>query len=351
MTRNRIVLFAIGVLATLAVTLSAATPASADAPPVVFRTLTVLPIGSLQGGWRVTGPGIDCPGDCTTTVLAGLPVQLHQEATDPDVVFVGWFDTCDTESVPGSETCGVKMTVDRTVKVGFWKGKLVTVGQAGTGKGTGTIQSQNGSTSGGLPFAHPVPAGTQATVTAMPHAGSVFTGWGGACAGQANPCTLTVTQPATVTATFDLKPADQPPPPPTGGTPPAPPSPKSSPAHGCTITGTADNDTLTGTPGRDVICGLGGHDVISGVGGNDVLSGGAGNDLLLGGAGADVLLGGAGLDRLLGGAGKDVLKGGAGADRFFARDQLADRVEGGPGRDRAQVDVRKDRRTGIETLV
>jgi uncharacterized repeat protein (TIGR02543 family) len=46
------------------------------------------------------------------------------------------------------------------------------------------------------------PRGTPVTLTATPAAGWVFAGWGGACAGQGNPCTLTMTADRSVTATF-----------------------------------------------------------------------------------------------------------------------------------------------------
>jgi Tol biopolymer transport system component len=71
---------------------------------------------------------------------------------------------------------------------------------------------------------------------------------------------------------------------------------------GCTIWGTTGHDLLTGTAGRDVICG------------------GSGDDRIRGSGGADVLLGGSGGDTLL------------------ARDGRRDVVDGGLGRDGAQVD-------------
>jgi hypothetical protein len=40
------------------------------------------------------------------------------------------------------------------------------------------------------------------TLTANPAAGSVFGGWSGACAGQSTTCTVSVTAPTNVTATF-----------------------------------------------------------------------------------------------------------------------------------------------------
>jgi len=76
--------------------------------------------------------------------------------------------------------------------------------------------------------------------------------------------------------------------------------------------------------------------------GNDRLRGGAEGDTLTGDDGNDVLSGGAGDDLLVGGRGDDILSGGAGNDVLLANDGFPDRVECGPGRDRAVVD-RKDR--------
>lgn len=126
----------------------------------------------------------------------------------------------------------------------------------------------------------------------------------------------------------------------------------------CTIVGTAGNDVLRGTRGRDVICGLGGNDTIHGAGGNDIVYGDAGNDTISGGAGNDRVVGGDGSDRLRGGLGNDTLQGGrgsdqlfgeAGNDQLFARDGHKDRVDGGTGRDRGQLDKRGvDRASAVE---
>ncbi len=115
----------------------------------------------------------------------------------------------------------------------------------------------------------------------------------------------------------------------------------------CTITGTPGADLLFGTKGRDVICGLGGNDVLDGNSGNDILKGGEGDDLLNGGNGNDILYGGAGNDKLQGDHGRDIVRGGAGNDMIFAWDGFADRLNGGPGMDRAWKDM-YDRATAIE---
>jgi Ca2+-binding RTX toxin-like protein len=113
------------------------------------------------------------------------------------------------------------------------------------------------------------------------------------------------------------------------------------PSAQCTISGTPGNDTLVGTPGNDVICGFGGNDTIRGLGGLDTIDGGLGNDVLDGGASHDTLIGS---------LGRDILRGGPGRDLLLARDRTRDAVSGGPQRDRARVDKRSDRVSGVESV-
>ena len=142
--------------------------------------------------------------------------------------------------------------------------------------------------------------------------------------------------------------------------------------------GTSAADALAGTPAGDAIFGLGGRDLLSGLAGDDCLLGGSeadrllggpdadrlqgdrGNDVAAGGAGRDRLLGGDGKDRLSGESGNDTLAGGSGNDTLTggrgrngyaagsgndtvnARNRQRERVDCGPGRDKASVD-RSDR--------
>ena len=80
------------------------------------------------------------------------------------------------------------------------------------------------------------------------------------------------------------------------------------------------------------------------------LVGGPGGDWLIGARGPDNLRGGPGEDRIVGGRGGDQLFGGRQNDTFFARDITRDHVLGGPGRDRARIDVRRDLTRSIERL-
>lgn len=133
------------------------------------------------------------------------------------------------------------------------------------------------------------------------------------------------------------------------------------------LEGTAFGDTLRGLEGRDLLRGAGAGDCLEGGEGSDVLAGGPGDDRLLGGVGGDrlygddgndvlkggtkndVLFGGPGDDQLYGQSGADRLQGGAGNDLLNARDGVRERIDCGPGSDRAVVD-RRDRVTACERV-
>ena len=99
-----------------------------------------------------------------------------------------------------------------------------------------------------------------------------------------------------------------------------------------------------------------GHGLFGGPGA-DTLKGGARNDFLFGGRGSDILIGGdrsddlwgqRGNDRILAGRGRDTSLGGSGNDTFYARDGFRDAIGGGPGTDRARIDVGLDRLRRVE---
>ncbi len=111
------------------------------------------------------------------------------------------------------------------------------------------------------------------------------------------------------------------------------------------VTGNTGNDTLVGGLGDDELSGSFGYDRILGGWGDDLLLGGAVNDYLNGEAGNDLMIGGGGNDRLIDTVGRDHYIGGLGNDVFVSRDTRQnihnnpDTLSGGPGHDRAQVDV------------
>jgi hypothetical protein len=125
-------------------------------------------------------------------------------------------------------------TVTHTVEVtGGGSGTLfkLTVTKAGTG--AGTVIDERGIDCG-VDCENEYREGKSVSLSAFPQAGSTFVGWGGACVGSGT-CTVPITEPKAVTATFEAAPA----PPPTGGgggaASPAAPAPVPAPTTGVSV--------------------------------------------------------------------------------------------------------------------
>lgn len=128
---------------------------------------------------------------------------------------------------------------------------------------------------------------------------------------------------------------------------------------GDVVDGGAGADALAGRDGADCLYGGPGNDWLNGAEGDDTLRGDAGEDFLLGGRGNDVLTGGNGDDRIAGsdgadtitgGGGSNTIVGGSGNDRINARNGRRDVIDCGGGRDRATIDIRRDKTRGCETI-
>lgn len=78
---------------------------------------------------------------------------------------------------------------------------LLTVGHSGTG--LGTVTSSPAGISCGSDCSQSYASGTLVTLTSVPSAGSLFSGWSGGCVGTAA-CVLTMSAAKTVTATFGI---------------------------------------------------------------------------------------------------------------------------------------------------
>lgn len=72
------------------------------------------------------------------------------------------------------------------------------------GSGDGVVASSPSGINCGADCSERYVSGTTVSLTATPSADSAFAGWGGACAGQGNPCTVMMTADQSVTASFSL---------------------------------------------------------------------------------------------------------------------------------------------------
>ena len=101
------------------------------------------------------------------------------------------------------------------------------------------------------------------------------------------------------------------------------------------IEGGGGSDRMSSQSGYTTVAG---RRVMLGQGGRDTLLATPDGSTLHGGNGHDVMVGDRGRDNLTGGRGADEIKGGKGRDLLRAIDGSRDRVDCGPGIDRAKVD-------------
>jgi uncharacterized repeat protein (TIGR02543 family) len=165
-------------------------------------TLSVDVTGDASGkGGTVKGGNIDCDpsdSDCTWDVTTGSTVTVV-ETPEAGYTFSGWGGACS-----GSDkSCTVVMNSDQSVNASFTASATsFTLSVSVAGNGTVTGGGIACTSAGGSGCSASVTTGSSVTLTATPTAGASFLGWGGACAGSAVTCAVTVSANTTVTATF-----------------------------------------------------------------------------------------------------------------------------------------------------
>jgi hypothetical protein len=112
--------------------------------------------------------------------------------------FGGWSGAC-----TGTGSCQVTMDAAKTVGAAFSLLPSFTLSVAKAGDGSGTVSSSPAGVACGADCSESYVSGSVVTLTATPTAGSLFTGWSGACAGSGS-CQVTLTAARSVTASFGL---------------------------------------------------------------------------------------------------------------------------------------------------
>jgi hypothetical protein len=165
----------------------------------LMPTLTVSTSGTGTG--TVTGPGINCPGDCTETYASGTVVPLSK-SVGAGSEFAGYSGDCT------GPTCELTMNANKSVTATFdLIPRTLSVTPAGTG--TGTVKCKvNGGSEEACPAT--VPNGKSVQVIATANSGSEFKGFSAGTESAAgcstSPCTFTIEANSSLTATFDLIP-------------------------------------------------------------------------------------------------------------------------------------------------
>ncbi len=175
---------------TCTVTMSAAQTVGATF--VALRTLTVTKTGT--GTVSSTPVGIACGATCSFDFVNNTMVALTA-TPGGGFVFTGWGGACS-----GTGACNVTMDAAKTVTATFVPLFMLSVTKAGGG--TGTVASDVGAINCGMGCMDQYASGTSVTLTATADAGSVFTGWSGACTNTTGTCVVAMDAAKTATATF-----------------------------------------------------------------------------------------------------------------------------------------------------
>ncbi|MFL5311900.1 MAG: InlB B-repeat-containing protein [Myxococcales bacterium] len=171
-----------------------------DAAKSVMATFMLKPVltvaisGTGAGAVTSNPAGINCGGDCSEAYDPNTVVALTA-VPSAGSVFSGWSGACG-----GSGGCSVAMDAARSVTANFTLQLVLSVAISGTG--TGAVTSSPAGINCGADCSELYDFNLVVSLTAIPSQGNVFDGWSGACAGQGNPCVVTMNSRTTVSATF-----------------------------------------------------------------------------------------------------------------------------------------------------
>ncbi len=174
-------------------TMSTDRSVTATFAPSVTLSVTVTGSGNVSGG----SGAINCGSGanvCSAAFAANASVTLV--ATPPTGgSFVGWTGACGGSAT----TCTVSMSGSKSVTAAFAGAATLTVSATGPGtvSGGGLACGSQGST-----CSAPQQANAIVTLTATPDPGASFSGWGGACSGASQTCTVTMSGAKSVSASF-----------------------------------------------------------------------------------------------------------------------------------------------------
>jgi hypothetical protein len=150
--------------------------------------------GSGAGSITSVPAGLDCGATCSARFSTTSLTLIA--ATSGNNSFISWGGACSG----ASPACALALTQSATASATFETFKQLTI--AKNGNGSGTVNSSPGGITCGGTCAALFPHGTPVSLTPSAGANRVFAGWSGACSGGGG-CTVSMTQVASVTATFN----------------------------------------------------------------------------------------------------------------------------------------------------
>lgn len=165
-------------------------------PGFVLYVLSITKGGTGSGTVTSVPAGIDCGATCSTEVLSKTKVTLIATPA-PGSAFDHWSGgTCS-----GEAPCERTINSTRTVKAVFNAVGVRTLSIAMAGTGTGVVKSKAMGIECTASCTPSIVAGTKIFLTAVPVAGSTFSGFSGACSGVGR-CRVQLSEAQSVTATF-----------------------------------------------------------------------------------------------------------------------------------------------------
>jgi hypothetical protein len=165
----------------------------------IAHTVTITKQGAGTGTVTASGAAIDCGTSCSARVDEGTVVTLSGTPSSGSL-FGGW----NGGPCSGVGTCTFTVTGDVDVTATFPLDNFTLI-VARTGNGAGSVSSSPSGITCGADCTESYGTSTRVTLTAVPAAGSIFTGWsGGGCRG-AGLCTVSLDVSRTVTAAFALQ--------------------------------------------------------------------------------------------------------------------------------------------------
>ena len=183
------------------------------AQPVSSLSLTITHIGPNTGATGITdfdtcNPMTANPATCVFSIPSGTSLTLSANSPSPSTpgVFSGGSGSA---AACATSTCSFTITADSALTTTFNSNlgpfPVLTITLAGTG--TGVVYANNGTCQNSNPSGYSGCAtkwasGSVVTLKAVPPAGTMFSGFSGACVSGTTGCSFTITGNSSVTASF-----------------------------------------------------------------------------------------------------------------------------------------------------
>jgi len=153
------------------------------------------------GAGRVEGNSINCGSDCSENYNINTSVTLTA-IPNAGSSFINWSGACSGNT----GNCTVAMAQSKNVIATFQPiiddEQLLTINKIGSGDGI--VTSSPSGINCGSNCQQKYDKNSSVTLTAEADAGSIFTGWGNSCSGNAVTCIINMSSDKTVTTKFDL---------------------------------------------------------------------------------------------------------------------------------------------------